>query len=458
MEKKKLIPIGVLLIGILVLAILWKNIFMSSSNTEETQGFAAYNTENGTLYSKDKGENSIITIESGVEATRRMAEENTGKTDDADNADSVDAINDDAAENNVSEEIIIEDVYNLDTYMQRFWEGNVVYNESVLPMEDADGTVEPISLMYAIDEIISVRDATLETEYVYGQDYILEDGKLVITENSNIPTVAYTSMYNNVTDGSANWQPCKNGGYTYYSEGDYFHRKQLAITYTHTDQWTGSIPESKLDLLPNTARKLESQEPLSIVFFGDSITVGANASGFSDVNCPPYMPIWTDMTVEALKKAYNYSEITAVNTAVGGTRSSWGAETAYNNVARYEPDLVVIAFGMNDGTRSVSAESYILNIKSIMDTARTANPDVEFILVSPILANPDTYFNGTQSKYLPALLELETEGTCVADLTSIHTYLLQKKIYSDMTGNNVNHPNDFLIRFYAQVLEATLTK
>ena len=164
------------------------------------------------------------------------------------------------------------------------------------------------------------------------------------------------------------------------------------------------------------------------------------------------------MTVEALKKAYNYSEITAVNTAVGGTRSSWGAETAYNNVARYEPDLVVIAFGMNDGTRSVSAESYILNIKSIMDTARTANPDVEFILVSPILANPDTYFNGTQSKYLPALLELETEGTCVADLTSIHTYLLQKKTYSDMTGNNVNHPNDFLIRFYAQVLEATLTK
>ena len=93
-----------------------------------------------------------------------------------------------------------------------------------------------------------------------------------------------------------------------------------------------------------------------------------------------------------------------------------------------------------------------------MDTARTANPDVEFILVSPILANPDTYFNGTQSKYLPALLELETEGTCVADLTSIHTYLLQKKTYTDMTGNNVNHPNDFLIRFYAQVLEATLTK
>ena len=104
MEKKKLIPIGVLLIGILVLAILWKNIFMNAPNTEETQGFAAYNTENSTLYSKDKGENSIKTIESGVEATRRMAEENTGKTDDADNADSVDAINHDAAENNLSEE------------------------------------------------------------------------------------------------------------------------------------------------------------------------------------------------------------------------------------------------------------------------------------------------------------------------------------------------------------------
>ena len=34
--------------------------------------------------------------------------------------------------------------------------------------------------------------------------------------------------------------------------------------------------------------------------------------------------------------------------------------------------------------------------------------------------------------------------------------LLKYKIYWDMTGNHVNHPNDFMVRIYAQTLLGTL--
>jgi hypothetical protein len=34
----------------------------------------------------------------------------------------------------------------------------------------------------------------------------------------------------------------------------------------------------------------------------------------------------------------------------------------------------------------------------------------------------------------------------------MHTTLLESKRYYDMTGNNVNHPNDFLARMYAQTI------
>ena len=63
-----------------------------------------------------------------------------------------------------------------------------------------------------------------------------------------------------------------------------------------------------------------------------------------------------------------------------------------------------------------------------------------------------------QAKYLPVLLELEreTEGVAVADVTSGHAELMEKKNFRDMSSNNINHPNDFMQRVYAQVILKTL--
>jgi len=41
-------------------------------------------------------------------------------------------------------------------------------------------------------------------------------------------------------------------------------------------------------------------------------------------------------------------------------------------------------------------------------------------------------------------------------MTSVHGELLRHKAYQDMTGNNINHPNDYLARWYAQVIGALL--
>ncbi len=42
-------------------------------------------------------------------------------------------------------------------------------------------------------------------------------------------------------------------------------------------------------------------------------------------------------------------------------------------------------------------------------------------------------------------------------MTSLHRALLSSKPYYHMTGNNVNHPNDFLSRVYAQAVVWALT-
>ena len=57
---------------------------------------------------------------------------------------------------------------------------------------------------------------------------------------------------------------------------------------------------------------------------------------------------------------------------------------------------------------------------------------------------------------LTAIKTLESPQTAVADVWSVASYMLQTKRYCDITGNHVNHPNDFMVRIYAQVVDALL--
>ena len=56
-----------------------------------------------------------------------------------------------------------------------------------------------------------------------------------------------------------------------------------------------------------------------------------------------------------------------------------------------------------------------------------------------------------------AELEKEYEFVGFANVTVMQAYMLEKgKRYRDMTANNINHPNDFAQRLYAQVILAAL--
>ena len=49
-----------------------------------------------------------------------------------------------------------------------------------------------------------------------------------------------------------------------------------------------------------------------------------------------------------------------------------------------------------------------------------------------------------------------SEGVAIADMTSVWEEFLKRKQDWDITGNGVNHPNDFGHRVYAQILSALL--
>ena len=336
--------------------------------------------------------------------------------------------------------------YSLEKYTLPYWSSNIIYNEAVMPLENADGSISPIQLLYDIKDIVEVRSSDLTVKYTEGVDYTVEGGKFKIIPTGSINTIDYSFMY--PSTASDNTQPDSVHGYMYFAEGGTFHSMQLAITYTPNSAWGGAKPVRKASLLPKTMAKLEAGEDLNVVLLGDSISVGANCTGF--VGVAPYSKNWYEMALDTLTNRYG-SQMTFTNLSVGGMDSAWGVTQAATAAAK-SPDLVILGFGMNDGSAAVTAATYQANMQSIMNTIKESNPDVEFVLISTMVSNPDWPAAHNQPLYLPVLNSFETTGCAVADITTLHQYMLTRKRFVDMTGNHVNHPNDFVVRLYAQVV------
>lgn len=332
--------------------------------------------------------------------------------------------------------------------MKPFWKGKITYHESIM-MVSFNGDAPQAKLLFKPKKIIRVTDSGLTQTYLQGKDWVVEGRTLKLLPGS---TAVYMTDRELAPDSGRFKRPA--GGYVLHAEGSFFHEKQLAVTYKHKKNlWNGPTPQFSGKLLPSTLDKLKNKKDLHILLFGDSIAAGANASAKSNV--PPHLPSWGQLFVDRLMAHYK-NNIKFTNTSVGGQNSKWGAAQALNAVASHHPDLVVIAFGMNDGTGRMDPEEFKKNIASIMQQTREINPSVEFILVSTMLANPESTFVGTQRDFKRVLEELTGSGCVLVDMTSVHDELLQFKSYQDMTGNNINHPNDYLIRWYAQFLAGTL--
>ncbi|MEA2068519.1 MAG: SGNH/GDSL hydrolase family protein [Verrucomicrobiota bacterium] len=342
--------------------------------------------------------------------------------------------------------------YDRQVLLRPIWKRHRMVNETLLPTS-YDGKPAKANLAFAPSKIISVKNYALDKTYTEGADYTVEGRILRLMAGSAIPYFNYEELYHNNPDAKPRVMKTVDGGYLTFSESAMFNDKQLAVSYEHSEPWGGLVPQSAKKLLPKTFQALEKGDPLKLVVFGDSISVGASASG-KTVRAP-WMPRWADLVAGELA-ARTTSEIDYINPSLGGMRSDWGRDAVDGLVSFEKPDLVILGFGMNDAGANFSVEKFIANTTAIMDAIRKQNPAAEFILLMSFQPNSQWRNLDLMSGYLPAMKAMEGPGVAVADVWSIHEYLLKHKTYWDMTGNHVNHPNDFLVRVYAQTVLATL--
>ncbi len=358
--------------------------------------------------------------------------------------------------------------YDLKTYLFPLWEGEVVYNETLWFAGSRSA-----SLMYDPTEIVSVMSYDLKTTFEEDTDYIVDGKDIIIPENGKIPYLSPSELYrtspmNSFVQALRRGEDGQPDGYIYADEGSTISAQQVVVTYRHKDQITWNLPKVETAKFPKTMAKLNGGEKIKVLFYGDSITVGANSSEF--IGYGPRAESYANMVKSYMQKRFPSATIDFKNNAVGGTDSNWGINKTSGNawidsleasegdhfkkrVLNENPDLLFIAYGMND--QKYDATEYKQNIKEMIEGVRAKNPDVEIMLVSGMIANPETYFdNKDYEAYQNALLELskDYENIGVATVYNSVKSVYTKKRFVDCTANNINHPNDYMMRVYAQTV------
>ncbi len=384
------------------------------------------------------------------------------------------------------------DSSNMHGNMQNIFAGDTVFFETVMFIDKGETT----SLLFPIDEIISVQDYTGRRNYVEGRDYTVVDGKLHIPTTSTINVITSGSYYNySGTNGQIIYENYNGIDVpVYWGEGATMTQYQLRITYKHSKTWDGFKQETYAKNYEGLIRKLMAGDDVTFIFYGDSITCGSNSSWF--IGTPTldwyetkafYQWSYSMLFTQALADLFGYTihfvdasglnsiikappedyvggtngTITYINTSVGG----WTSEGGLNNfdkhikpfIEEYGCDLLGVAFGMNDGGVAISTTAN--NIKSIYQKAMALDDDFYGLVVSTMLPNnkaTNGWFGNQQ--YQEARLKSDVVdylnangvGAGIARVTSVSESMLERIDFRDYTGNNINHPNDFMQRVYAQ--------
>lgn len=373
--------------------------------------------------------------------------------------------------------------YSGSTKLPPIWDGSKIDLESFAFL----GSDDTARFLYTPEKIIRVTSNDENTEYAEGKDWIFKNGRFVRTADSSIPFIKEDELRNEKL--GSGFKTILDGKEIPTLSTPDFADYQIKITYTHKEEKIfPSVTRS--ERLKGFTDKLKNGENVTVLFYGDSITYGCNSSYQRQIN--PYTPSWTLFVTFELAKKYGYSvkfvspshenccpvpddtfpfgsrgTITYANPSVGGW-SSWGGVQNFADyvepvVKEYGCDLFITAFGMNDDC-TITPERIEGRQDALFELFDSLNCSPETIIVSPMLPNPDGVapWKGNQDIMEDAYIAFSDKRTAagkptaVAPVTSFCRVINKKKKFIDITGNNVNHPNDFLSRIYTDVTLNTI--
>jgi lysophospholipase L1-like esterase len=197
-----------------------------------------------------------------------------------------------------------------------------------------------------------------------------------------------------------------------------------------------SAVEAKAALIPNTLAKLNRGDDLTVVFWGDSVTCGGDASS-QEKAFPLSFTNW-------LRAKYPQSHIKYVNAGTGGWNTERKLPLFDQEVMAHKPDLVVIEF-VND--MGFDRDRIFKNWGEAVRRIREIGGEV--IILTPHFTRPDmmgtTDLRTPETRAAVGFLKESAQENHVglADASRRWAHLwIEGLPYMTLLYNGINHPDD----------------
>jgi lysophospholipase L1-like esterase len=192
----------------------------------------------------------------------------------------------------------------------------------------------------------------------------------------------------------------------------------------------------RAELVPKTLAKLRAGEPVNVVTWGDSVTVGGDASTVEKR--------FANLFITRLQERFPAAKITHENAGIGATATPGRLPALKKEVLDFHPDLVTIEF-VND--MGLPDEVIPANYKSAFEQIRAIGAEV--ILITPHFTMAEmmgkAHPRGGETRHtVEVLREVAKEyHVGLADASLRWAHLDEEGLpYVALLDNGINHPDD----------------
>ena len=210
---------------------------------------------------------------------------------------------------------------------------------------------------------------------------------------------------------------------------------------------------------------LTGKKPITIAFLGDSVTQGCFETYLTPdgrlFGTTDYQSAYSTRLREMLALLYPTVQVNIINSGINGDRAAAGVRRLARDILSYHPDLVVVAYGLNDSCGGEAAlPLYERSLREIFTEIQKNGAEVIFLAtnamnttVSPhlkegFLSELAVRFSETVQKpgllakyYATARAVCEECGAVMCDLYTVWARLEENGVNTtELLANKLNHP------------------
>lgn len=199
------------------------------------------------------------------------------------------------------------------------------------------------------------------------------------------------------------------------------------------------VQRGNLENIKKVMRNGENGKPITIGFIGGSITQGSLAS--SPKTCYAYL-VYQWWVSKFPKASVKYR-----NAGIGATTSHFGCARVEQDLLRFEPNILIIDFSVNDNINTLNEETFEGLIRKILDY----NIETGIIVINHV-----NYESGENTQFSHNKIAKHYGLPCISLKNSLYPCVKSKLLLKeDITPDDL-HPNDLGHKLVSDIVNGVL--